>query len=171
MADASLEVVFEQCAASGEQCGLYESTASKVEDRYLRLVESITKNPVPVHRDGKITVITKKNVRYYLLIALYQPYQRMKTYFDALNSLEHGDGLPLANFMEEFSLWGFPKLKCECDAAPPLSTGGFESGYSVECSDGAPVVNDPEELYRHYERLSKVSYFADMWSETHFRCV
>jgi hypothetical protein len=168
-ADAGLDLVFEQCAASGEECALYESTADAVRARYLRLVEAIAENPIIVHVDGFNAIVSRKHVRGGLFIALYSPYVLMKIMFEAFRALELGDGLALFILTEAPRL---PPLQCDCsDTPPPPLRGGQESGSSVLCSDGLLVADDPAELYSHYEKLAKQSYFGDIWSEIRMLCV
>jgi hypothetical protein len=167
-ADAGLNLVFEQCAASGKECALYEPTADAVRARYLRLVKVISDNPVIVHVGGVSAIISRKHVRGGLLRALYNPYVLMKSTFEAFRALEHGNGWLLYVLAEAPTL---PALECDCSDTPPPPIGGQEGGSSVLCSDGLPVADDPAELYSHYEKLAKQSYFGDIWSEMRMLCV
>ncbi|PVF98198.1 alpha/beta-hydrolase [Serendipita vermifera] len=158
-ADKGLETTFQQCVEAGDECPLYESSADKVKERYLKLVNSLDTRPVTVHANDTIAIITRKYVHEALFITLYEPYEKMKQLFEALR------------WLENFAMSNGPKLRCECGSEPTPAISRQESGTSVECTDGLPVEDDLDALHAHFEKLANVSYFGDLWSSRKMRCV
>jgi hypothetical protein len=99
--------------------------------------------------------------------SLYQPYMRMKTFFSALHGLEKGN----STLLEELLQNQLPAINCHCGAKPALPSGGFESTPAIMCADAGPKEDDLDAFNQHFEKLARISHFADLWSAHRMACV
>jgi hypothetical protein len=164
-----MDLVFQQCVEAREECALYEQTADEVKERYLRLERSLDEHPVVVHTDTFNVLFTRRVLKQIMLLGLYSPYLIMKPLFETFKDLEAGNGLPLYKLiMGVVDL----SLQCNCDSKPPPRVGGDETLGGIMCSDAQDVMDDDPALMKdHFEKLSSISHFADLWSTLRYRCM
>ncbi|KAG8844400.1 hypothetical protein FRB91_002625 [Serendipita sp. 411] len=165
--DRGLRLVFQQCADSGKECALNEPSAEEVEARYFKILDSLDASPVTVHSDGISGIILRKYVHVVMFSSLYSPYRTMKVFFEVLKALEEGDGMPFYVFVAGL----LPSLSCDCGSKPRPRTGGGEGQSAIICSDAHSLDFDHKAMQKHFEQLSKVSIFGDIWSEIRMSCI
>ncbi|PVG01811.1 alpha/beta-hydrolase [Serendipita vermifera] len=167
--DQGLDLVFQQCVEAGDQCALWEPTAERVKERYLRLERAVDERPVVVRTKTYMGIYTSRLVKIALFVALYHPYETMKPLFEAFRELEKGNGVPIYELFAE-DIPG--PLHCDCGSNPLTPLGGDETLSAILCSDGqVPMKADLDMMYDHFEKLASMSRFADLWSIHRYRCI
>ncbi|KAG8810837.1 hypothetical protein FRC17_002742, partial [Serendipita sp. 399] len=165
--DRGLRLVFQQCAESGKECALNAPTAEDVEARYYKILDSLDSNPIIVHADDFSGIVIRKYVHAVMFMALYSPYRTMKLLFEAFRSLEKGDGLPFYQLVGGL----IPSLSCNCESKPLPPVGRQEGQDAILCSDAYSLEADHEAMQKHFDHLSKISVFGDIWSEIRMACM
>jgi hypothetical protein len=164
--DKGLELAFQQCVESKDECPLYEPTVEAVKQRYFRLLSKIEENPIQINIDGDYAVIRRSHIHQAMFFILYNPYTTMKLFFSALRGLEDGDNMLLWQLFK----WTLPRANCRCGSKATLPIGGPESGTSVRCTDAEFSTSDHKTLRRHFEELANISQFGDIFSALRMDC-
>ena len=166
--DKVLEYFYDECAAAGMACPLHANTSSMVQQRVENIFASIKSAPLSVIDDSGLHygIIDYSKVKFTLFMALYSPFVVLPGFADVLAALEKGDGRPALALWQRIS----PEQKCELHAQLPLVR--MESGYAVMCGEGNGAGASVEDIVSHFNELSKMSTFADVWTLiTGFPCV
>lgn len=166
--EAGLKLFFEGCVEAGPKlCGLYESTAEKVQARYENILTNLKRRPLAVPTIGQDSTAIDYGVIDYTLVKslvflfLYSPYARAPDASSVashlsfrLSAVEKGDGLPLWNAIK----YGLPRFECTRGLHAtllPVAT------YVIACGDGKAVNDSVDELEEFFYELN--STFADVW--------
>ena len=167
----TLQFFFDACSAAGPNgtCPLYEPTPSAVRTRVNNILTSLASKPVPVRNTTSYAVVDFSAAKLALFASLYKPFDTFPRIATALAALEKGDASLLSAFSPP------PQLKCTgCGNDESRErfeyAGDLSAGTAIRCSDGEKVNDSDEELRQHYERLAKVSEFADGWAGVRIAC-
>jgi hypothetical protein len=167
--DKVLQMFFDECFAAGpETCGFYLPSSSRIKERYQNLLESVRLYPVPVvtsTTDGTdFGIVDLAIVRLAVLDALYSPIPGFRTLGHALANLESGNGELFLSMARSY------EFTCGREYPGYIRNTG-EGTPSIWCSDGYPVNDTPADFQRYFDKLSTVSSFADIYTESRMRCV
>lgn len=166
--EAGLKLFFEGCVEAGPKlCGLYESTAEKVQARYENILTNLKRRPLAVPTIGQDSTAIDYGVIDYTLVKslvflfLYSPYARAPDASSVashlsfrLSEVEKGEGLPLWNAIK----YGLPRFEC---TRGPHATLVPVATYVIACGDGKAVNDSVDELEEFFYELN--STFADVW--------
>jgi len=166
--DKTLSTVLASCFTAGPSaCPFYAPSPELIASRLDALYTSVKARPVPVYTPSGYGIIGYSALKQLMLIALYAPYNIFPLFAEALAALEKNDGGPLLELRATFE----PKLECDCPRVPaePLGSGS-DALLAIRCTDGLPVEDGVEELQAHFEKMAKLSSFADAWAFAHLEC-
>jgi hypothetical protein len=173
--DAGWRLFIDSCIAAGPgYCELYDLTTDKILDRLEKLYATLKARPISITPPGNSTdisldygVLDYGIVRRVIFKFLFKPFApgplNATALAGALAAAEKGDGRPMWILYHK-SLQQ-PALNCQCGVPPsqrPLSTG-MEANLAVACSEGDVVTDSLVELHAHFERMAKMSSFAELW--------
>jgi hypothetical protein len=174
--DAGWRLFIDSCVAAGpDNCELYDLTTDKILDRLEKLYAALKARPIPITPLGSSTdvgldygVLDYGIVRRVIFRFLFKPFApgplNATALAGALATAEKGDGRPMWTLYHK-SLQQ-PALDCQCGVPPPprrpFSTG-TEANLAVACSEGDVVADSLAELHTHFERMAKMSSFAELW--------
>jgi hypothetical protein len=138
-----------------------------------RILDNLKQRTLPVSAEVNGTyqnygLVDYKMARSVVFVMLYSPYGSNGVHLApsvtyALAQAEKGNGLPLG---ELAGLVPTP-FRCECPSDnPPTQPLIFtpDTTYAIACGDGAVLNDTVEDLEKYFEKMSKDSEFADMWS-------
>jgi len=172
--DAEMWAVYEACANAPQICALHESTADLVKSRLERIFDRLKQSPLVVYDDGSATgrrygTIDVGLAKGALLNSLYSPYAAIPTITRVLEAFERGDGRPFLDLLVPPG-YEVPDVGCltadahSSDHDDPLTFNlQLESLAAIACGDAYPVLETLPMLQKFYERLSRMSYFSDVW--------
>ncbi|KDQ18796.1 hypothetical protein BOTBODRAFT_153690 [Botryobasidium botryosum FD-172 SS1] len=166
--DKTLTAFFTGCFSAGPSgCPFHAPSPQLIASRLDALYASVKARPVPVFTSLGYGVVDYSMLRQLIFTSLYSPYNSYPQLADALAALEKNDGGPLLGLYARSE----EKLECDCPRTPvpelPLS---YDAALGIRCTDGVPVEDDVEELQAHFEKLGKLSSFADVWAGFHLAC-
>lgn len=155
-------------------CGIYESTAEKVQTRYENILNSLKRRPLAVlTKDANSTasdygVIDYATVKALVFRYLYSPYPSgsnnpASNLSFRLSEVEKGDGFPLWKSLKSIR----PQFQCDSKPQVLLLDPSYTPTYTIACGDGEPVNDSIDELDEFYREFN--SSFTDMWP-TRARC-
>ena len=107
-------------------------------------------------------IIDYSAVRGLIFQSLYSPYGAFPVVAHFLSELEAGT---VSDLHLEALL-----ARADPDCPPKVNYPNLEVGQAIMCMDGDAIDASLEHLKVHYEKLSKISTFADIWSQVHARC-
>lgn len=121
---------------------------------------SIKANPLPVFNGTDYDIIDYKFLKAALFDALYKPFSKLRVMANVFAGLEERDG--------RAAMAAIKALKEEptCTASGLIPPPRLEAGLAVLCGEAASVRLDIPAITRHFEHLSKLSAFADIWTES-----
>jgi hypothetical protein len=162
---------YEACAhADLEACALHESTGAAVKARVEAIFSRLKTHPItvlPNIGEGQLQygILDYASARNVVFMFLYKPYYPGPTSLaHALAATERGNGRPMWELSQ--ALKGKPEFRCHCGEDPEPETiflGPPEQELAVSCSDGDKVDDTVEDLQEHFERMAKMSSFAELW--------
>jgi len=166
--DKSLQVFFNQCAASSpEDCPFWSSTSEDISIRLDHLYNSLRDKPMPIATQSGYgyDILDYSQLRRAVFTSLYAPYQLFPYLADGLKDLEAGNGTKILNMAR------IPrKIECKCDGGGPVLNPP-DATTAIACGDGRELSDTPEELYKRYQRmLQEFGTFADVWIMGAGRC-
>ncbi|KDQ11946.1 hypothetical protein BOTBODRAFT_432647 [Botryobasidium botryosum FD-172 SS1] len=166
--DKTIATFFTGCFSAGPSgCSFHAPSPQLIASRLDALYASVKARPVPVYTPLGYGVVDYSMLQQLIFMSLYTPYTFYPQLADALAALEKNDGGPLLGLSTKLE----EKLECDCPRTPvPELPGGSDAALGIRCTDGAPVEDDLEELQAHFEKLGKLSSFADVWAGIHLEC-
>jgi hypothetical protein len=96
---------------------------------------------------------------------LYSPYALFPTLAQALADLSAGNGTAVFKMSEK------PAFECACDPSEYRFESVQDAGAAVRCNDGKRISPEYEDVLAHYQKLSKLSGWADMWERVRMPCL
>jgi pimeloyl-ACP methyl ester carboxylesterase len=180
-ADDVLEFFFDLCSRSSA-CAFREGDAKTTRDRFNKLLESLTKEPVSVASSRKPLIsadsITSSDLMRLVRDAIYYPL-RMFSYLDSiLVDLERGNGTTLAaRKQSDFSSHEQPQERCGSDTAfsPECHNPAeieIEAVASIMCSDNRVIDSMSDQgFFAYMETLQTRSHYMGWyWAECQMLC-
>ncbi|KAJ7785006.1 hypothetical protein DFH07DRAFT_934914 [Mycena maculata] len=129
------------CVAAGPQgCAFFSPTATELEANVDKIYASLRARPIPVRTDTSFGVVD---------------YSMMRS---------TGNGTAL------FKMSGRAAFKCSCDPSEFRFETVFDGGIAVRCNDGKRMPGSYEDVLEHYQNMSKLSSWADVWQSVRLAC-
>ena len=166
--EAVMDSLFEYCHRAGPlKCALYESTPSKIRERYFRVVSAVERDPVPIALSEPPLVINRRILIAQLFAASYKPLASFGTVVDTIRAIETGNSTALTALSRRI----FEPTECDCasGAAPWLAENDAFS--AIACGDGEEHPFDREAYREFYDALVRDSPHAGpIWAVHYLQC-
>ena len=82
----------------------------------------------------------------------------------ALADLAAGNGTIVLNAITP------PPFECSVNSSNDLKENGLEAEITIVCNDGADVPADIHSAQEHFEMMSNLSEFGNIWAEIRVQC-
>ncbi|KAJ7262471.1 TAP-like protein-domain-containing protein [Mycena rebaudengoi] len=156
-ADKSLQTFFDGCAAAGpEACAFYAPTAADIAANLTALTNALKENPIPVITNVSYGIFDFSQLRTFIFVATYTPYQRFQPLAQGLAQLAAGDAGPLYAFLGDT-----PPFECPNTTAPAFHPNSVEANIAIMCGDGTPVTDSVSQIRNFYAQEARLTSFAD----------
>ena len=172
--DKSLQVFFDQCAASSSQeCAFYSPTSSEIKARLDKLYSIVKAEPIAAQTTFGYgyDYVDFSTLRSAVFFSLYNPYLSSAPLAAALKELEQGNGTAVVTLL---NLLQGTITKPECNCTQPAKTviPSDEPEMAILCGDGQVMPEkSPAALYQKYLMMvQNFSSFADVWSFKSAQC-
>lgn len=155
--DAVLDSFFHFCHQAGPlKCPLYAQTPSRIRERFDDIVQSVSKNPIPVpFGSAGPTVFTKKVLLEQIFIATYKPIQAFSIIADTIIAIESRNSTALANITADSG------VECNCKGSAPIPwLAENEAFYAIACSDADKLAESPGDWDNYFQVLTGKSAWA-----------
>jgi hypothetical protein len=169
--DKSLQVFFDQCAASSPlDCAFYSPTSSEIKARLDKLYLTVATEPIAVQTATGYgyDYVDYSALRSTVFGMLYAPYLFAPLLAEALKELEQGNGTGIISLIRG----NVSKLECKCGQPPKTVIPADEAGIAILCGDGQVMPEkSPVALFAKYlMTVQNYSSFADVWSGYTAQC-
>jgi pimeloyl-ACP methyl ester carboxylesterase len=171
LADEAVKSFFQYCFNAGPLCNFFKNDTSPeaIGKRFNAVLDDIDTSPVPVTDKAVVdfpTVITSVDVRYFLLMAIYDSVTIFPIFASVLADLELRNGSSMIDLLKMVSLPKglMPKASCDwegpsyCDIQPKLL---------VACNDqdGRYNISTLEKWHEYVTELKGISnYVGEVWA-------
>ncbi|KAJ7785021.1 TAP-like protein-domain-containing protein [Mycena maculata] len=153
------------CVAAGPQgCAFFSPTATELEANVVKIYASLRARPIPVRTNTSFGVVDYSMMRSVIFQSLYSPYAKFPVLAQALAELSAGNGTALFKMSERAA------FKCGCDLSEFRFETVFDGGIAVRCNDGKRMPGSYEDVLEHYQNMSKLSSWADVWQSLRLAC-
>ncbi|KAJ7490748.1 TAP-like protein-domain-containing protein [Mycena latifolia] len=154
------------CVAAGpEGCPFFSPTAAEISENIEKIYLSLRDRPIPVRTNTSFGLVDYSRLRRVIFQSLYAPYARYPALAQALADLSTGNATALYKMSEQ------PTFECGCDDSEHRFEPVSEGGLAVICNDGQRIPQAYEDTVAHYQKMSQMSAWTDVWEPYRISCV
>jgi hypothetical protein len=158
-----MESFYTGCADAGpDRCAFWAPSPDDIRQNLTNLYESIRVQPVPVKTDRTYGYVDHKMLHMLVFGSLYFPLGTFRPLAQLLAELAAGDGT--------MALMTPPPFECSEDSSKGLERNSLEAQDAIICNDGVNIPADLQSAQKHFEMMSKVSEFGNIWASIRIRC-
>ncbi|KAI0369639.1 alpha/beta-hydrolase [Pilatotrama ljubarskyi] len=166
--DAVIGSFFDFCHQAGpDKCPLWNSSASKIRERYFNVLRSVEEEPIAIPLAEPPLLLTRKHLHQQIFQAAYKPLAGFPPVADTIYAIESRNQTALTALAPKI----LDPTECNCAAANQPWRAGSEAFRAVECGDGDEQPYNPTEYEAFYEGLLGLSPLAaPVWAPSYLAC-
>ncbi|KAH9895109.1 alpha/beta-hydrolase [Cubamyces lactineus] len=166
--EAVIDSFFQFCHEAGpERCNVYDSTPSKIRERYMDILRRIEQEPLPIPLADPPLVLTRKVLVNQIFHASYSPLAAFRFVADTMHAIETNNQSALIALAPRL----VPPTECKCADAPAPWFADVEGFSAIACGDGDEHPYDPETYAEYFKDLSQTSSLtAPLWGVYYLMC-
>ena len=159
-----MESFYTGCADAGpDRCAFWAPSPNDIRQDLMNLYDSISVQPVPVKTGYTYGYVDYKMLHFLVFRSLYTPLTTFRRLAQGLADLAAGNGT--------ITLKATPSpFECSRDSSKELEQNGFEAQIAILCNDGANIPADLQSARKHFETISNLSEFGNMWASNGIQC-
>ena len=160
-----MESFYTGCADAGpDLCAFWAPSPDDIRQNLTNLYDSISVQPVPVKMGNTYSYIDYKMLHSLVFQALYFPFATYRLLAQVLADLAAGNGTTI------FEKINPSPFECSGDPSKDLERNGLEAQIAILCNDGANIPADLHSAQKHFEMMSNLSEFGNIWASIRVRC-
>ena len=161
-----MESFYTGCADAGpDRCAFWAPSPDDIRQNLTNLYDSISVQPVPVKTGNTYGYVDYKMMHFLVFRSLYAPLATYRHLAQGLADLAAGNGTIALNATP-------PPFECSGDSesSKELEQNGIEAQIAILCNDGADIPADLDSARKHFERMSNLSEFGNLWASNGIQC-
>ena len=160
-----MESFYTGCADAGpDRCAFWAPSPDDIRQNLTNLYDSISAQPVPVKTGNTYGYVDYKLLHISVFLSLYSPFAAYRHLAQSLADLAAGNGTTILNGMTLSS------FECSEDSSEVGERNNDEAQIAILCNDGTSVPADLHSAQKHYEMMSNMSEFGNIWANIRVRC-
>ena len=165
-ADKTMESFYTGCADAGpDRCAFWAPSPDDIRQNLTNLYDSISVQPILVKSGNTYGYVDYKMLHILFFSCLYSPFAAYRRLAQGLADLAAGNGTIILKTMTP------PPFECSRDSSKDLEQNNLEAQIAIMCNDGADIPADLHSAQKHFEMMSNMSEFGNIWaSVTRGRC-
>ena len=157
--DKTMESFYTGCADAGpDRCAFWAPSSDDIRQNLTNLYNSIRVQPVPVKTGNTYGYVDYKILHFSVFRSLYSPFASYRHLAQGLADLAAGDGTFILKATTP------APFECSRDSSKGLKQNGREAEIAILCNDGVDIPADLRSAQKHYEMMSNVSEFGNLWA-------
>ena len=161
----TMESFYTGCADAGpDRCAFWAPSPDDIRQNLTNLYDTIKVQPVPVKTGNTYGYVDYTMLHLFVFQSLYFPMTTFRPLAQALADLAAGNGTIAFKAMTP------PPFECSVDSSKDLENNGLEASAAIICNDGANVPADIHSAQKHFDMLSNMSEFGDIWAALRVQC-
>ena len=164
--DKTMDSFYTGCADAGpDRCAFWAPSPDDIRQNLTNLYDSISVQPVPAKSGNVYGYVDYKMLHSLVFKSLYSPFATFRSLAQGLADLAAGNG--------SFVLKATTPLPFECsaDSSKGLDQNRIEAQMAILCNDGTSIPADLHSAQKHFEMMSNISEFGNVWAPMRVRCV
>jgi hypothetical protein len=164
--DKTMESFYTGCADAGpDRCAFWAPSSDDIRQNLTNLYDSISVQPIPVKTGDTYGYVDYKMLHSTVFGSLYFPFATYRPLAQGLAELAAGNGTIILKTVT------LPPFECSGDdSSKDLEQNNVEAQIAILCNDGATILADLRSARKHYEMMSNVSEFGNVWASIRVRC-
>ena len=161
----TMESFYTGCADAGpDRCAFWAPSPDDIRQNLTNLYDSISVQPIPVKTGNTYGYVDYKMLHSLVFNSLYSPFATYRRLAQGLADLAAGNGAIVLKAMTP------PPFECSGDSSKELERNVLEAQIAVLCNDAANIPADLHSAQKHFEMMSNVSEFGNIWASIRVRC-
>ena len=153
------------CANAGpDGCAFWAPSPDDIRQNLSNLYDSIRVQPVPVKTGNTYGYVDYTMLHSLVFESLYAPIASFPPLAQGLADLAAGNGTIVLKAMNP------PPFECSVDSSKDLEQNVIEAEIAIMCNDGANIPADLHWAQKHFELLSNMSEFGNIWASITVQC-
>jgi hypothetical protein len=163
--DKTMESFYTGCSNAGpDRCAFWAPSPDDIRQNLTNLYDSISVQPVPVKTGDIYGYVDYKMLHVLVFTSLYSPFATYGRLAQGLADLVAGNGTIVLKAMTP------EPFKCSGDSSKGLEQNIFEAQVAILCNDGINIPADLHSAQKHFEMMSNVSEFGNIWATIRVSC-
>ena len=155
----TMETFYTGCANAGpDLCAFWAPTPDDIRQNLTNLYNSIGVQPIPVKTGNTYGYVDYKMLHSLVFSSLSSPYATFRLLAQGLADLASGNGTIVLKAMTA------SPLECSGDSSKELEQNNVEALVAILCNDGANIPADLQSAQKHFEMMSNMSEFGNLWA-------
>jgi len=160
-----MESFYTECADAGpDSCAFWAPSPDDIRQNLTNLYDSISAQPVPVKTGNTYGYIDYKMLHSLVFQALYFPFAAYRGLAEGLADLAAGNGTIILEATTP------PPFECSRDPSKGLELNNIEAQVAILCNDGTNIPADLHSAQKHFEMMSNMSEFGNLWAHIRVGC-
>ena len=163
--DKTMESFYTACADAGpDLCAFWAPSADDIRQNLTNLYDSISVQPVPVKTGNTYGYVDYKMLHNLVFQSIYFPFATYYLLAQGLADLAAGNGTFIFKAMNP------SPFECSKDSSKDLERNAREAEMAIVCNDGVDIPADLHSAQKHFEMMSNLSEFGNIWAPIRVRC-
>ena len=163
--DKTMESFYTGCADAGpDHCAFWAPSPDDIRQNLTNLYDSIKVQPVPVKTGDTYGYVDYKMLHFAVFQSLYSPFASYRYLAQGLADLAAGNGTIILKTTAS------APFECSGDSSKGLERNIIEAEIAILCNDGADIPTDLLSAKKHFEMMSNVSEFGNIWASIRTQC-
>ena len=160
-----MENFYTSCAEAGpDRCAFWAPSPDDIRQNLTNLYDSISVKPVPVKIGDTYGYVDYKMLHSAVFESLYAPFVTYGHLSQALADLVTGNGTIVLKGMTS------SPFECSRDSSMGLERNNLEAKIAIACNDGVDIPADLHSTQKHFEMMSNMSEFGNLWASHRVQC-
>ena len=162
-----MESFYTGCADAGpDRCAFWAPSPDDIRQNLTNLYDSIRVQPIPVKTGNTYGYIDYKMLHSLVFESLHSPFATYRRLAQGLADLAAGNGTAIlkATTSKPFECSG------DSDSTKGLERNIIEAEIAILCNDGADIPANLHSAQKHFEMMSNVSEFGNLWASFRTQC-
>ena len=163
--DKTMESFYAGCADAGpDRCAFWAPSPEDIRQNLTNLYDSISVQPVP-GKEGKVYGYIDYRMLHSLVFqCLYFPIATFRILAQSLADLAVGNGSIVLKATTPMP------FECSEDSSKDLERNNIEAQVAILCNDGTSIPTDLRSAQKHFEMMSNMSEFGNVWADIRVLC-